>query len=245
MEKENRYDLKISGMGTSSGGFYNNVMVSGTAQINGDLDCMDLNIEGVCKITGNVKAKDIDINGETKLNGNLECEKIKVNGHSKINGNIVVKDIDISGATNIGGSISAENVSIQGAIKVDGNCDFENFISKGVFNISGLLNSGNVELELYAKCKAKEIGGEKINVRKGISSIFSKLIKPIFTILDIYDGLTVETIEGDDIYLENTKAKVVRGNNVRIGTSCEIDLIEYKNSFEQSEDTKVKESRKI
>ena len=242
---ENRHDLKISGMGTSSGGFYNNAVVSGTARINGDLDCIDLNIEGVCKISGNVKAKNININGENKLNGNLECEEIKVNGHSKINGNAVVKDIDISGATSIGGNISAENVSIQGAVKVEGNCDSENFISQGVFNISGLLNSGNVEVELYGKCKAKEIGGEKISVRKGISSIFSRLIKPIFTILDIYDGLTVEIIEGDDIYLEHTKAKVVRGNNIRIGSNCEIELVEYKGSFEQLEDANIKESRKI
>lgn len=242
---ENRHDLKISGMGTSSGGFYNNVVISGTARINGDLDCIDLNIEGVCKISGNVKAKNIDINGENKLNGNLECDELKVNGHSKINGNAVVKDIYISGATNIGGNISAENVSIQGAIKVDGNCDSENFISKGVFNISGLLNSGNVEVELYGKCKAKEIGGEKISIKKGISSIFSKLIKPIFDILDIYDGLIVELIEGDDIYLEHTKAKVVRGNNIRIGSNCEIDLVEYTNTFEQLGDAKVIENRKI
>lgn len=242
---ENRHDLKISGMGTSSGGLYNNVVVSGTARINGDLDCMNLDIEGVCKIIGNVKAKDIDINGESKLNGNLECEIIKVNGHSKINGNAVVKNIDISGATTIGGNISSENVSIQGAVKVDGNCDSENFISKGVFSISGLLNSENVEVELYGKCKAKEIGGEKISVKKGIASIFSKLIKPIFTMLDIYDGLTVEIIEGDDIYLEHTKAKVVRGNTIRVGSNCEIDLIEYKNNFEQLGDSKVNESRKI
>lgn len=242
---ENRHDLKISGMTTSSGGFYKDVVVSGTARINGDLDCMNVNIDGLCKIIGNVKAKDIDINGESRLDGNLECEKIKVNGHSKISGNAVVKDMDISGAVNIDGSISAENMSIQGAVKVNGNCDSENFVSKGGFNISGLLNSGNVEVELYTKCKVKEIGGEKINVRKGTASIFNKLIKPIFTMMDIYDGLTAETIEGDDIYLENTKAKVVRGNNIRIGPNCEIDLIEYKNSFEQSEDTNVKENRKI
>lgn len=39
-----------------------------------------------------------------------------------------------------------------------------------------------------------------------------------------------ETIEGDDIHLELTRARVVRGNNVSIGSGCDIDLVEYKNN---------------
>jgi hypothetical protein len=63
---------------------------------------------------------------------------------------------------------------------------------------------------------------------------------------DFYLGqLVTDTIEGDDIYLEYVKAKVVRGNNIEIGPDCEIDLIEYKNTLKQHESSRVGNSRKV
>ncbi|MCL6576409.1 hypothetical protein [Kyrpidia sp.] len=41
----------------------------------------------------------------------------------------------------------------------------------------------------------------------------------------------METIEGDDIYLENTRARVVRGTRVQIGPGCQIGLLEYSEDF--------------
>jgi hypothetical protein len=52
-------------------------------------------------------------------------------------------------------------------------------------------------------------------------------------------------IEGDDVYQEDTKAKVVRGNNVMIGQGYEIKLVEYKNHFAGGKGGKVKENKKI
>jgi hypothetical protein len=63
---------------------------------------------------------------------------------------------------------------------------------------------------------------------------------------DFYDGrLDTETIEGDDIYLEYTRVKVVRGSNVKIGKGCEIELVEYENNFQQDREAKVNDSKKI
>ena len=50
--------------------------------------------------------------------------------------------------------------------------------------------------------------------------------------LEIHDlpgelGMYVRTIEGDQVELEYTQAKVVRGKYVRIGAGCEIDRVEY------------------
>ncbi|MNR67595.1 hypothetical protein D3C85_1916860 [compost metagenome] len=58
-------------------------------------------------------------------------------------------------------------------------------------------------------------------------------------------AVTVAVIEGDDIYLENTRAKVVRGNQVVIGPGCEIDLVEYKVLLEKKKGANVKGSRKM
>jgi cytoskeletal protein CcmA (bactofilin family) len=57
--------------------------------------------------------------------------------------------------------------------------------------------------------------------------------------------LTADIIEGDDVYLENTQAKVVRGNNIELGPDCEIELVEYKDSFKQDEKADVGTHTKI
>ena len=58
-------------------------------------------------------------------------------------------------------------------------------------------------------------------------------------------GLNAEIIEGDEIYLENTKAKVVRGNRVTIGPGCDIDFVEYQNHFQCEKGTKVGSYKKL
>ena len=57
--------------------------------------------------------------------------------------------------------------------------------------------------------------------------------------------LTTELIEGDEIYLENTNAKIVRGNNITIGEGCNIGLIEYSGEINISSESIVKEQKKI
>ncbi|GBC75956.1 hypothetical protein HRbin07_00148 [bacterium HR07] len=57
--------------------------------------------------------------------------------------------------------------------------------------------------------------------------------------------LEADTIEGDEIFLENTKARVVRGKKVQIGEGCEIESVEYSESFEVAPGARVKEQRRV
>ena len=41
-----RQDLVIAGVGNASGGNYNLVKIAGNGELHGDLDCIDLNIQG-------------------------------------------------------------------------------------------------------------------------------------------------------------------------------------------------------
>ena len=45
--------------------------------------------------------------------------------------------------------------------------------------------------------------------------------------------LTAEVIEGDKVEIEYTQADVVRGNHIKIGPGCKVDLVEYKGEFGQ------------
>jgi cytoskeletal protein CcmA (bactofilin family) len=264
MEKDNRGDLQISGFGSSGGGVYNNVTISGGGNITGDIECNDMKVSGMGNIKGDVKAGnakvsgtasikgdlivqneitisgagDVDgdvktnlikVSGVSKINGNLECEEMTVSGTTTIGGDALAKKMKISGTSNIKGSIHGEEIEIRGAADIGGDCECENFRAHGGFKIGGLLNAGDIDIKIYYKCSVNEIGGEKISIRKSDGFIeIGRIIKSIF---NIPEYLITQSIEGDDIYIENTVAKVVRGNNVTIGPECEIDLVEYKNEL--------------
>lgn len=218
-------DLKINGQSSAAGGKYNAVIINGEGRIEGDLDCINLKINGKCSMNGNVKADSVNVNGEASIKGDLEAGKAKIHGSADIDGNLFV-----------------DKAEMYGIISVDGDCNAEIFKIGGTFAVEGLLNAGELELTLYGSSKAREIGGEKITVkRKGKYDLLG--LKSM--IIGRGKGLTVETIEGDDIYLEDTKAKVVRGNNIELGAGCEIELVEYNNDLKQDEKADVATNRKI
>ncbi|SFJ71466.1 polymer-forming cytoskeletal protein [Thermoflavimicrobium dichotomicum] len=227
MEQKRRRDLTISGIMGGQGGTYHSVNLNGVGKVNGHLDCIHFHCHGRVKIQGDVKVEQMaEIHGDARIAGNLESGKLKVHGK-----------------TNVGGYVSGEEIEIHGFLKVNSHCEAESFCARGGFRINGLLNAGTIDIQLYAPCEAKEIGGETIRIQKpGAVSPFSKFIRSILPRIDV---LTVETIEGDDIHLEYTRAKVVRGTNVTIGPGCIIDMVEYRQHFDQDKNAKVLESKRV
>ena len=245
MERRAKQDLKISGSASAGGGSYNNVVISGQGNIDGDFDCADLRISGASKLDGNVEALTVKITGTANITGDFKVNDCKVSGFAQVHGNIKADEMRIEGAAVAGSNVSADWLEIKGGLKVKSECSAENFVSKGAFTVGGLLNSDRITIELYGPCRAKEIGGENITVRKGPGFHFARIVKTILSSFDVDSGLVAESIEGDEIYLEETKAKVVRGNNVMIGEGCEIGLVEYRSKFEQRGNSTVRENRKV
>ncbi|MFC3768158.1 cell shape determination protein CcmA [Paenibacillus sp. GCM10012303] len=149
----------------------------------------------------------------------------------------------IDGYAKVGSQFTCERIGLNGFMSLKGNYSAESFESRGSFRIQGLLNAGTIDIELHSECRAREIGGDRICVRKSRkANPIAKLVKALtFN----KEQLTVETIEGDDIQLEYTKADIVRGNHISIGPGCEIGLVEYSGKFAQHQDAKVKDRRKI
>ncbi len=220
MEKD-VINLEIKGSGSSKGGKYNNVMVKGNGKIDGDLDRIHMEIQGHCEVNGNVKAESIKVNGRNSVKGSLKAGKIEIHGE-----------------TDVDGDLSVDKSIIHGMISVHGNFNSESFNMEGAFTIRGLLNAGELELKLHGPSEAREIGGEKIMIRRNGKVKFTRLRKMIIP-LGFNTGLTTDVIEGDEIYLEYTKAKIVRGNNIELGPGCDIKLIEYQNDFKQHENSEV------
>lgn len=220
-------DLRINGHGSASGGKYDSVNINGSGRIDGDLDCIDLKINGQCNLKGNINANYVKINGNSSIDGNVESKKLEING-----------------ATDIKGSFYSENAEIYGSISIDGDCNAEFLKIEGSFKNEGLLNADELELSLHGSSQADEIGGSKITIkRKGKYDLFG--LKSMIFAFGRGKELITQSIEGDEIYLENTKAQIVRGDTIELGPGCEIELAEYKNSFKVNKDSTVAEHQKI
>ncbi|MCB2290228.1 polymer-forming cytoskeletal protein [Clostridium sp. CS001] len=244
MEKNIIGDIKISGSGSSCGGKCNEVSISGSGKINGDLECVEFKTSGSSKVTGALKAETIKVSGSANIEGDIEVGEMKVSGSAHVLGQVKGQSIKISGSIHVGESLYGEEVNISGSLHVGKDCEVERFKASGNFKIQGLLNAGEVNISLGGKSSVKEIGGEHIEVK--VSSIENFFLKKVIdNIFNTKGELTTELIEGDEIYLENTNAKIVRGNNVTIGDGCNIGLIEYSGEINISSESIVKEQKKI
>jgi len=228
MTNNRRNDLRINGLGSSSGGSYNFVQINGKGDINGDLECEDLQINGLGCIHGNAKA------GTARIAGKSEIDK-----------NFSGQQIIIDGMTEVGGSVSADRVENRGMLKISRDCESETFRSQGGFNVGGLLNADKIDIEMYVASSAREIGGQEIEIKAGSAFGFKKFLSSLFPMWQLNHYLTAETIEGDSIYVENATVKVIRGKDVKVGPGCQIDVVEYKNNYYKDTASSVKEEKKV
>ncbi|ULL14558.1 bactofilin [Paenibacillus sp. H1-7] len=238
-----RRKLVLSGSGSASGGTYQEVKVSGECTIYGHLDCTEFKIYGTSHVEGDVKTSFFKIMGNSIIVGSVDAADARIYGESDIGGDLSVQRLKLFGSVKVGGSLTGDTLSIGGEASVQKDCEAETFKVNGGFTIGGLLNAGLIEIVPYGPCHAREIGGGTIKVqRSGIGYQLHKLFH-FATARDHY--LTADTIEGDTIHLEYTKARVVRGARVVIGPGCQIETVEYKESLELSADAVVKQHVKV
>ncbi|WP_066074428.1 polymer-forming cytoskeletal protein [Neobacillus soli] len=240
MEKKSRGDLVINGFGASNGGTFNIVTLNGRGTVNSDLDCIEFECNGSGVVNGNVISEKAKVSGHARFKGNLDSQKLTIDGSAKIDNNLYVKHLKVSGKASVGGKVKGEEIKVKGTFTVGEDCEAEIFKADSQFSIGGLLNAEQIDIKIYGECKAKEIGGQTITVKQKGSSFIGTLFKPLFK-----TQLETELIEGDKIELENTIAKVVRGNLVKIGANCQIGMVEYREEFSKEKNAVVGESRQI
>ena len=216
--EESRGNLKIRGYESSDGGSYNRILIEGSGNMGGDVDCTGLKIYGSGNFRGNLKTEG-DIN---------------VKGHSRIEGNLKAKTVCIEGYTKVGSDMFVDEAAVTGNIQVDGDFNAE------------MLNVDILKMNLEWPCKVHEISGGEIEIKKSEKPSFKfKRLASLFGHSASHEGLVVDTIEGDDIYVEDTMAKVVRGNNVELGPGCKIELVEYSKNLKKHEKVDVSAIKNI
>lgn len=232
-------DLMINGFGSSNGGHFDRAIINGKGTVNGDLQCHFFECNGSGTVNGDIKSEKVKISGNAKIDGKVYTTDLIIEGRGVIKGDTYMNSLVIAGAATVGGNVKGEELKLQGKINIDGDCEVENFKSEGQFTIEGLLSAEQIDIHTYGECSAKEIGGQTIRVKQK-NNFLLDLIKTVKSV-----KLKADLIEGDHITLENTKAKVVRGNHIVIGENCEIDLVEYKETYKVENNGLVKESIQI
>lgn len=262
--RESLNDLKISGSGSVGGGSYRNVIISGSGKIEGNVECNTFKVSGSGSdvgsvvadsfeisgsgvVTDNVTCKEGSISGSGKILGNVEGGKFTISGSGRIEGNFTGDAYLSEGCSKVGGKISASTIEILGLSTVGGDIEGEAIIVKGGLKTPGMVNGDNVDIQVNAEVEVGEIGASKVRVIKSnsINSFFGMVVNSMFSKRHL-GYLKVNTIEADDIYLENTVAKVVRGSRIVIGPGCDIKRVEYKESFEKRDNSSIiNEEQKI
>lgn len=261
-------DLKISGSSSVMGGEYNTVAISGSGKINGNLKCDSFACSGAGKLQGDLEAESVRSSGSTKIEGSVQCRTASVSGSFACGNLEVSEDLQASGGIHVSGSLRGGQVRISGCLKteesihcrdmkVSGSCEVlsgdlnaEFFHSSGVLRVPGLLNAETVEIYPTSASRVGSIGGTNIRIstgqadnREGKGHSWAVFISG-FHVSTNPGPMQVDTIEGDTVELEFTRAQVVRGTNVRIGKGCNIDRVEYSEHLD-AEDGTVGEAVKV
>jgi cytoskeletal protein CcmA (bactofilin family) len=245
MANDAKGDLKINGSGSAAGGSYDKIEINGAGKINGDVICRTFRINGSGSVAGNLETEDGKINGSGEVDGHTKAQQFSISGSGQVKGGMRGDSLTISGSASIGESVDVQNVKIEGSAKIGGDCNAEHFQVTGSFEINGLLNADEIDIRLgLTRSRVKEIGGRKIQVSVGPLAGLN-MLRSILSLGAHNPVLETETIEGDEITLENTVAKFVRGGNITIGRGCDIGLVEYKGVLNKSSDAKVNEEKKV
>jgi cytoskeletal protein CcmA (bactofilin family) len=231
-------NLIINGSGDYPGGQYEKISIRGEGTIVNDVECSVFHVYGTSEMVENATAGSVKILGEAEVKGDMVAEETLIMGTMAIGGNALMKKIKIFGTLDVEGRLGGEEANIKGSISVNGDVEYEKFDSSGGFEIKGLLNADTIKVALrFGESKVEEIGGGKITIKRKRNSLLPFVGEE--------GTLAAKVIEGDEIYLENTKAETVRGNKVKIGPGCTIGLVEYKDDFTEDSSSTIKMSKKI
>ncbi|MFK7696591.1 hypothetical protein [Paenibacillus sp. HJGM_3] len=204
------HDMKLVGSTSSAGGQFRNIKITGD-----------------CAMSSDVTADSFHLTGEVAVQGQLSVQLLKMTGQCRVSGAIRADRIQGVGELSAE-SIRGGQVKLSGHIRTEHSCEAETLKLLGWIEVGELINAESLTLDLHGRCRAQEIGGGTIIVKRSsltkISNLFS-MKEP--------GTLKAELIEGDVVHLEHVTADIVRGARVTLGPGCKIGRVEYREALER------------
>jgi cytoskeletal protein CcmA (bactofilin family) len=265
------YDtVTVAGSGRIEGDVDANLIkTAGSCRIDGDVKTKELKTAGSCRVAGDIKATLMKTAGSCVIEGDVQADELKIAGTQTVEGALRAKEITSAGSLRVSEDVEAEKFLSRGGFEIGGLLSAEEVkIELGGGKVSEI---GGTRIEVRRRGRSfwdwRREPRVHIHMRRGpedlgetLESIFEDLerigeevgraVGESFSYSYGWAGrgsgyLEADTIEGDEIFLENTKARVVRGKKVQIGEGCEIETVEYSESVEIAPGAGVKEQRKV
>jgi hypothetical protein len=243
-------DMKISGSGVVSSGEYDDIIISGSSKVNGDIRCKNMKVAGAISCMGNIEClEQIYVSGSASFKESISANHLKISGSVIVEKDCVVKkDFYTSGSIKSYGNIKAQELKSSGMIIVDGGVESEIIEISGAFHCKGLVNAENIKITFQKELCVNEIGGSSITILPEEKFKLKKIHFPLFskTYNESKNSVNkVNVIEGDTISVEGIEVEKIVGRIVSIGKNCKIGLVQYSENLEIDEDAKVKKYEKI
>ena len=220
-------NLKLSGKGAIVGGVYDGVSISGSGRVGGNLEAATINIAGSCMIEGGVKAGTFAASGAFEVGRDLEAKTLRGAGTGEAGGDIRAETLTFSGRLMAGGTLKAREATISGFAECGGNLEADQLQLNGAFDVGGSVTGRRIQIALAGRSQAVEIVAPEITVRR--ASWRWRMLD--FAWRRSTALLSAETVAGDTLHLEATRAGTVRGRQVTIGPGCRIEVVEYSESL--------------
>ena len=141
---------QILGAGSIEGGKYESVTISGSGEVEDDVEAESINVSGSGEFAGNVKAGEIEAAGSIEISGSVEAESF-----------------EIAGSSDVGGRLKSDSIQVGGFCSVGKDVEADLFDSKGGFEIRDRLKAREISIELNGQARVKKIEGSKIRVKQG------------------------------------------------------------------------------
>ncbi len=234
--------IKVSGSGVVGGGYYDVVEGSGSVRIDGDLVAQSVDISGSVTTEGGVRSARMRIAGKAAVNGDVDVLEGRTSGSFRIGGSLNVKNgAQFSGSLTVGGDLTGMRVHGSGSLQVGREIALDRLEWSGAVNCPGLVSADAVDIRLSGSSVVGELAGSVIQIGTSPSSEswwgwinWSRKRK-----------MSAGEISGDDLRLECTDARLVRGDRVIIGRECRIQRVEYRQSLDIHEESSVGERIKV
>ncbi len=191
------------------------IKIVGNGVVTGNpIKTIEFKSAGSAKVQGPLQAEVARIAGSCSCDGDVTVEEFRSAGSTRIAGNLKAEEVEASGSLQVGGNVEAEEICSSGFLQVKGRVTAEEFRSSGSVRIDGGLKAEEVHIDLGGTSRIATIEAEEIEV-KATGGFFR-----------VRGDLTADRIEGREIELEATTAAYVKGDEVRIGPHCRIDVVE-------------------
>lgn len=256
--------VTVAGSGRIEGDVDANLIrTAGSCRIDGNVKTKELKTAGSCRVAGDVEAEWTKIQGSMVIEGDLRAGEVKIAGRQTIEGTLRAKEISSAGLLRVSEDVEAEKFLSRGGFEIGGLLSAEEVkIELGGGKVTEI---GGTRVEVRRRGPfwgwRREPRRVQIHVQRGplgetLESVFEdlgRLGEEVSRAVGESLGwagrgagyLEANTIEADEIFLENTKARVVRGKKIQIGEGCEIESVEYSESLEVAPGASVKEQKKV